>query len=83
MKVAFILSFIQALLCTPMPQVQQQFQIGAKGVGNESWLGSDVDASVPLFGTTVMWVFGDTLIGSVVNGERDIAHMPRNSVMCR
>lgn len=35
------------------------------------WLGSDVAHSIPLSATRNLWLFADTLIGTITNGSRD------------
>ncbi len=35
------------------------------------WIGSDVAHSIPLPNGTSVWLFGDTLVGTVTNGKRD------------
>lgn len=44
------------------------------------WLGADSAASVPLPGGASVWLWGDTLLGSMSHGDRVIASMPRNSI---
>jgi hypothetical protein len=67
--------------------LEQLFKPEAKG-----WLGADVALSIPLGeigcagyngkcskGATYLWVWGDTLVGSLVAGDRNITRMPHDS----
>jgi len=45
----------------------------------QGYLGADVAHSIPLDDERVLWLFGDTLIGSFVNDRRSVDIMPRNS----
>jgi hypothetical protein len=45
------------------------------------WLGADVALSTPTpHNGTFLWLWGDTLYGSLENGQRQIQTMPRNSI---
>jgi len=45
------------------------------------FLGADCDYSTQYLNTsTFVWLFGDTLVGSISNNVRNITEMPRNSV---
>eukprot|EP01127_Copromyxa_protea_P004276 TRINITY_DN14157_c0_g1_i1.p1 TRINITY_DN14157_c0_g1~~TRINITY_DN14157_c0_g1_i1.p1 ORF type:complete len:376 (-),score=34.43 TRINITY_DN14157_c0_g1_i1:305-1432(-) len=52
------------------------------GPQDSGWLGADVAASIPVpyRNGTYLWLWGDTLVGSLVNGQRDIRTVPRNSI---
>jgi len=44
------------------------------------YLGADAALSIPLPDGRVLWIFGDTLVGCLGDGGRQIEAMPRNSV---
>lgn len=60
---------------SPAPHLDVLFAPRATG-----YLGADVAHSVPLPDGRVLWLFGDTLVGTMEGHERRIEAMPRNSV---
>lgn len=69
------------------PDLKQLFRPQSKG-----WLGADVALSIPVGnlhclggkskcpnGNSYLWVWGDTLVGNLVGGERNITRMPHDS----
>lgn len=59
------------------------FRAGQPIVGSSSleWLGADVATSIVLSANRTLWLFGDTLLGSLSpNRTRNIVTMPRNSI---
>jgi hypothetical protein len=52
----------------------------AKFDGKEGWIGGDGAYSVVLDGQRVLWLFGDTLLGTVKDGKRAGAAMVSNTV---
>ena len=52
----------------------------AKFAGKEGWIGGDAVYSVVLGKDRVLWLFGDTLLGSVKDGARKAAVMVNNTV---
>jgi hypothetical protein len=52
----------------------------AKFAGNEGWIGGDGVYSTLLSPKRVLWLFGDTLLGSVKDGKRAGATMVNNTV---
>jgi hypothetical protein len=52
----------------------------AKFAGKEGWVGGDEAYSVVLGGHKVLWLFGDTLLGTVRDGKRAGAVMVNNTV---
>lgn len=47
---------------------------------SSGWIGSDVAHSTPLDDNRTLWLFGDTLLGTVQNGARTITGFINNSV---
>lgn len=45
----------------------------------EGYLGADAALSIPLPDGRCFWAFGDTLLGTIENGRRNIHAMPRNT----
>jgi hypothetical protein len=59
------------------------FRAGQPIVGSSSlhWLGADVSTSIVLSQNRSVWLFGDTLVGTLTpNRTRNIVTMPRNSL---
>jgi hypothetical protein len=52
----------------------------AKFVGSEGWIGGDGVYSAPLGRDRVLWLFGDSFVGSVKDGRRVGAVMVNNAV---
>jgi hypothetical protein len=52
----------------------------AKFAGKEGWIGGDVVCSAVVGPKRVVWLFGDTLLGSVKDGQRRGAVMVNNTV---
>jgi hypothetical protein len=48
--------------------------------GKEGWLGGDCVYSAPLGGDRVLWLFGDSLVGTAREGRRDGAVMVSNTL---
>src|SRR5271155_1761171 len=44
------------------------------------WIGADGDYSIQLNSRTILWLFGDTVIGQVRDGKRVNATMVNNSI---
>jgi len=47
---------------------------------DEGWIGGDAVYSIPLPDESLLWVFGDTLVGTVRDGRRHDVRMVNNSV---
>jgi len=46
----------------------------------DEWLGADGAYSIAIKDNVILWLFGDTLIGSIENGKRSINGMVNNSI---
>jgi len=44
------------------------------------WIGADIATSIPLDNGVSVFLWGDTLVGKMVNNQRDFNAMPRNSL---
>jgi len=55
-------------------------EIGRLFRRNGSWVGGDVAESVPLGNGRVLWLFGDSLLGSISGSHRRISAIVNNSV---
>jgi hypothetical protein len=51
----------------------------ARFAGTEGWIGADGIYSVPLPDESTLWIFGDTLVGSVRDGKRSNMVMVNNT----
>lgn len=57
----------------PAPEIERLFASQA------GWLGADAIYSIPLPDQSWLWVFGDTLVGSIREGRRENVRMVNNS----
>ncbi|MBL8849822.1 MAG: DUF4185 domain-containing protein [Planctomycetaceae bacterium] len=53
--------------------------MNAKFSSNDGWIGGDGINSVPLPDDSVLWIFGDTLVGRIRDGKRDDVGMVNSS----
>lgn len=61
-------------------QAEPAAEWSAKFAGKEGWLGGDCVYSVELGSKRIVWLFGDTLLGSVKDGKRSGAVMVNNTL---
>ncbi|MCD6384679.1 DUF4185 domain-containing protein [Candidatus Sumerlaeota bacterium] len=47
---------------------------------SSGYIGADAALSIPLSDGRILWVFGDTLIGTQKHGKRKVTAMPRNTI---
>lgn len=57
----------------PAPEIERLF------ASREGWLGADAIYSIPLPDQSWLWVFGDTLVGTIRDGRRHDVRMVNNS----
>lgn len=62
-------------ITTPATEFDSLFAPHSSG-----YLGADAALSIPLSDGRILWVFGDTLIGSLEQGKRKVSAMPRNTI---
>jgi hypothetical protein len=62
------------LKAEPAPEWSARFS------GREGWLGGDCVYSATLGGDRILWLFGDTLVGTAREGRRDGAVMVSNTL---
>ena len=69
-----IAAFPPVVDAEPAPEWNARFD------GKEGWIGGDCAYSVELGSKRVLWLFGDTLLGSVKDGKRAGARMVNNTI---
>lgn len=55
-------------------------ELEALSRSTEGWIGGDCGCTVRLSGDRLLWFFGDTLIGQVIDGRRSLSAMAPNSI---
>ena len=81
-KLIFIFSFLLFLGCVSSPEVSVEVLPKYERLfeNKNGWTGADGAYSLPLSNTSVLWLFGDTWIGEIVNGEHVNAIIVNNSI---
>jgi len=64
---------LRAVSVRPAPEIERLF------ASEEGWIGADAIYSLPLPDQSWLWVFGDTLVGSIRGGRRHNVRMVNNS----
>jgi len=65
---------ISKYLINPLPKYNRLFY------NQKGWIGADGSYSVKLSNNTTIWLYGDTLIGNIINDKRQITTMINNSI---
>jgi len=83
MSIAAISTSLPAQQPFPIPTILKSAPApdwNAKFANTEGWIGGDVVASVALSPKRILWLFGDTLLGTVKEAKRPGAKMVNNTL---
>lgn len=77
--IGLLLSPLEAADSPRVVSAQPDEVMNTKFAGTEGWIGGDANYSVPLPDGSILWIFGDTLVGTVRDGKRHDVAMVNNS----